>query len=51
MTLVSGLLVDFAGIEPELIAPVKEYISIVAWSFPFALVFQAARSTCRRLRK
>jgi len=40
---VSEFLVDFAGIEPELVTPVKEYISIVAWSFPFALVFQAGK--------
>lgn len=40
---VSEFLVDFASIEPELVAPVKEYISIVAWSFPFALVFQAGK--------
>lgn len=43
MTGLNGFLVEAAGIEPELIAPVKEYISIVSWSFPFALVFQAGK--------
>lgn len=35
--------VDLAGIDPSLIGPVKQYVEIVAWSFPFALIFQAGK--------
>lgn len=43
LTGLNQFMVDFAGIEAELVAPVKQYISIVAWSFPFALIFQAGK--------
>lgn len=43
MSLFGGFFVDAAGIAPELVAPAKEYISIVAWSFPFAIMFQAGK--------
>lgn len=36
-------LVDLSGIEKELVEPVKQYIGIVAWSFPFAMLFQAGK--------
>lgn len=43
MSALNLFVVDLVGIEEELVAPVKQYISIVAWSFPFALVFQAGK--------
>ncbi|MEX0798481.1 MAG: MATE family efflux transporter, partial [Bacteriovoracaceae bacterium] len=43
MALVNESLVEMIGIEEALVEPVKLYISIVAWSFPFAMAFQAAK--------
>ncbi|MBC75663.1 MAG: hypothetical protein CME64_06575 [Halobacteriovoraceae bacterium] len=36
-------IVNLIGIQPELIEPVTFYMSVVAWSFPFALAFQAGK--------
>jgi len=35
--------VPYFGISPEMIVPVQNYISIVAWSFPFGYIFQVIK--------
>ncbi|MCO4753637.1 MAG: MATE family efflux transporter [Bacteriovoracaceae bacterium] len=42
-TIFGETLVELIGIEPELVEPVTFYMSVVAWSFPFALAFQAGK--------
>jgi MATE family multidrug resistance protein len=43
--------VDIFGIKEELIPSIKQYISIVAWSFPFAIIFQGMKEYLQSFEK
>jgi MATE family multidrug resistance protein len=39
------------GVKEELIPSIKQYISIVAWSFPFAIIFQGMKEYLQSFEK
>lgn len=43
VTLVLNLLVPYLGFEKSMIPSIQKYVSIVSWSFPFAIAFQAIK--------
>ncbi len=42
---------DSFGVEPELIPSLNAYIDVVAWSIPFAIVFQAVKEFLQSFEK
>lgn len=51
LTLILNNFVHLIGIEPELIPIIKDYVSIVAWSFPFAILFQGVKEYLQSFEK
>ena len=51
LTLIVNLFVPHMGFKEEIVATIIEYINIVAWSFPFALMFQAVKEYLQSFEK
>jgi MATE family multidrug resistance protein len=49
--LIVNQFVPYFGIEKEMVKPVQRYIEIIAWSFPFGLVFQAIKEFLQSFEK
>ncbi len=43
LTLIANEFVPYFGFDPSLVPSIQQYISIVSWSFPFALLFQGIK--------
>lgn len=43
LTLVMGLIVPYMGFDPIMVPSMQDYIYVVAWSLPFAIIFQAIK--------
>lgn len=51
ITLFVNEFVHVFGVQEELIPSIKQYISIVAWSFPFAIIFQGMKEYLQSFEK